>query len=288
MNKTNEIQLNNITYKSNNKKILDDISFKIYSDEIVALLGHNGCGKSTLFEIMTGIIGNHKNSISFGGKTFKQNSNKIGVVWDNISMFSYLKVSEVIKYISSMMGNNSINKNLYHHLEIKKFENNLMRHLSQGEKKRVAIYIATLNNPEYLLLDEATSELDPLSRDIIWSNIFLKECRTIMFSTHLWEEAEKYATKIIFMANGKILNKPSSIASLRQQSDIDKKVIVDKNIILKDLNVTYYQTDHNNVFLIPNGDDITIKKIKSQTNFFSILPITLEDIYNDLVKKSKL
>ena len=282
-----KIQISNINYTAKGKVILKNISLDVLDGDSLAILGHNGSGKTTLLEIIVGIIKPTRGNVLFDNKSFESIKKDVGVIWDNISIFPWLKAKEVIKYISSMYGIENAPMMLYEQLGIKDFENRLMRQLSQGEKKRVQILIATLADPKVLILDEATSELDPLSRNLIWNNILLSKKRTIIFTTHQWEEAEKYATKIVFINDGEMVCKPTDYRSLLEQSMLKQKIVVHKSVLIPTVSVGSYETDQNRVYLIPQNDMLTINLIKSHTHNFSILPINLEDVYQYLILKHK-
>ena len=276
--------LNNIKYQVAGKEILNNISFQIFSGDIVALLGENGAGKTTLFEVIAHTINPDHGEIIFNGKSsFSASKDRIGVLWDNIELFPWLKVREVVAYVQSMYGINTLHFDNYRHLGLEKIEDTLMHKLSRGEKKRIYIYLSTIHNPSLLLLDEPTSELDPTIRSIIWNNIFIQNRRTVLFSSHMWEEARKYATKIIFLYKGEILNKPCSLDELHQLIPVEKKVVINNDIEISLRNTISYENKSNKVFLIKKGDDTILKKIKEKTPNYTIMPVELEDLYYYLI-----
>lgn len=280
------ILINNISYSIKNKNVLKDISLTINQGECIAILGKNGAGKTTLLEVLTNIIKPTTGNVLYDGKKFEQVKSNIGVVWDNISLFQWLKAKEVIKYISLIYGIDNPYNSLYDMLEIAQFENRLMKHLSQGEKKRVAIYIATVHNPKYLILDESTSELDPLSKYSIWDNIFIKKGRSIIFTTHQWDEAEKYADKVVFIKDSKLVTTPKSKNALISETSLKNKVVVHKSVQLNNVSALSYELEQNIIYLISESDNETLDLIKKQTFNYSILPIELKDIYQYLILQS--
>lgn len=277
------IQINNISYSTKDENILKDVSLTIKDGECIAVLGKNGAGKTTLLEVMTNIIKPTTGNVLYGERTFAQIKSQIGVVWDNVSLFQWLKAKELIKYISLIYGVGNTLSIIYDQLEIAPFENRLMKQLSQGEKKRVAIYIATVHNPRYLILDEATSELDPISKHSIWENILISKGRSIFFTTHQWDEAEKYADKIVFIKDGKLLTAPKSKETLISESSLRNKVVVHKSIQITNVSALSYELENNIAYLISENDNVTLGSIKEQTFNYSVLPIELEDIYQYLI-----
>jgi ABC-type multidrug transport system ATPase subunit len=225
------LSVEKVNYKVSEKKILDDISFVMDDGDSVALLGHNGAGKTSLFEALTDVVKPDSGNILFSEKMpFVKCKTRIGVLWDNITLFPWLRVKEVIRYVLSMHGIGHYPIDSYNYLGIKPIENSFMHKLSKGENRKIELFLATIHEPDFLILDEPTSSIDPIIRDYIWHNIILKKNRTVLFSTHQWDEAEKYANKILFIHEGKLLNNPMSGVSLIEKSKFKIKISVHKNI----------------------------------------------------------
>ena len=275
-----------INYSISKKEILKDISFQLNKGDVLAVLGHNGAGKTSLFEILTDIVRPDSGKIFYDkDKSFSALKGKIGVLWDNISLFSLLKVKEVIRYVSSMYRIKDVSIDAFNYLELKSIENSLMSKLSKGEKRKVEIFLSTIHDPDMLILDEPTSSLDPLIRDVVWENIILQKDRTILFSTHQWEEAFKFASKIIFLYRGKILNQPATGEEIINASKFSRKIIVHNTVPVQEINIFSYEKNSGIHYLIEKENEIVMDKIKAQTLNYSILPIDLEDIYHYLIHK---
>jgi len=280
------LSVEHINYSISKKELLKDISFQLDEGDILAVLGHNGAGKTSLFEILTDIVRPNSGTVFYDkDKSFSALKGKIGVLWDNISLFPLLKVKEVICYVLSMYHINSIPSNSFNYLELKPIENTLMSKLSKGEKRKVEIFLSTIHDPDMLILDEPTSFLDPLIRDIVWENIILQKNRTVLFSTHHWEEASKFASKIIFLYNGKILNNPASGKEIISSSKFVKKIIVHSATPMQEINAFSYEKKASVYYLIEKEHETVMNKIMSQTLNYSIFPIDLEDIYHYLIHK---
>jgi ABC-2 type transport system ATP-binding protein len=280
------LSVKQISYSISGKDLLKDISFQLNKGEVLAMLGHNGAGKTTLFEILTDIIRPDSGKIFYNqNRPFSALKGRIGVLWDNISLFPLLKVKEVINYVSAMYKLDKVPLDSFNFLDLKPIENSLMQKLSKGEKRKVEIFVSTVHNPDLLILDEPTYSLDPIIKNVVWENIILQKDRTVLFSTHQWEEACKYATKIIFLYKGKILNEPVTSEEVINSSGFSKKIITHNTIELKGINAFFYEKNSNFCFLIEKEDDSELEKIKQQTMNYSISPIDLEDIYHYLINK---
>jgi ABC-2 type transport system ATP-binding protein len=281
------LSVEHINYTISGKKILHDISFKINDGDILAILGHNGAGKTSLFEILTGIIRPNTGNVFYNERSFSSIKGKTGVLWDDISIFPWLKVKEVIHYVSTIHKIKSYSMSYYNYLDLKRIENTFMHKLSKGERKKVELFLSVIHNPELLILDEPTSSLDPLTRNLVWENIILQKNKTILFSTHQWEEAFRYASKIVFLHEGKIINEPCSGEELIHSTQFVQKIAIHNSIRVENMNVFSYETKSNIYYLIESDDDSSLDKIKRQTMNYSILPIDLEDIYYYLTRNTQ-
>lgn len=276
------IQIKNISYTVKNKIILDDISFSIQRGDCIALLGANGSGKTTLLEILTGVLKPTEGTISFDGRNFDKYKRYTGVVWDDITIYPWFKVTEVIKYVSSLYKV-KVDDKLYNDLQIDVIANKLMKFLSVGELKRVQILLSLLHNPQLVIMDEGTSELDPYVRNIVWENL-LSSDRTIIFTTHNWKEAEEYANKVVFLSNGSLVLEPCDINVLFNRVSLKEKVVIDE-IIPVDISPDYI-LHRKKIFFIQEKDaNIKFERIKKQTSKFTVLPIELIDIYQYIINK---
>lgn len=283
-----ELEMKNISYTIDNKDILNNITFKVEYGDILAILGENGAGKTTLFEILLGIIRPSQGTIRFNGlKDISLIKDSIGVLWDNIKIFPLLRVKEVFHYVSIIY---KIPKPIkkYKLLGLQSIEDKFLQELSHGERKKVEILISTMHEPGILILDEPTSTIDPLIQSRIWENIFLEKRRTIIFSTHQWEEAVKYSTKIIFIHKGEILNSPASCEEILNTYKFTSKIVIPKNMDLQiPKQISSLETKNNTIFLLTEEDSDFILSIKQQVMNFSILPIELKDIYCHLTNKKR-
>ncbi len=149
-----------------------------------------------------------------------------------------------------------------------------------------------LHNPSLLILDEPTADLDPMIREVIWRNIFKSKDRGVLFTTHLWEEASKYATKIYFIYEGKIISKALSSKELVNESVYQQKIIISKELISADhfdneKNVLVISDDKFLKIYLKKEDTTTLQRVQEQTFNFSLMPVELEDIYQILTNSAK-
>ena len=169
------LELRNISISFGQRKILDNISFKINPGEILGLLGPNGAGKSTIFNLITGILKPDFGTINFGKREatnypiyLRTREFKIGYVPQYGGYFSDLTAYENLKAIAQVLIRDSREQNSKIEYLISKFELDYVRDikasfLSGGQKKKLVIALALLGDPKILLLDECFAALDVLT-----------------------------------------------------------------------------------------------------------------------------
>lgn len=274
-------KIEHLSYKCNNGKLLlDDISFVIQPNDRIAILGDNGAGKTTLMETILGLNKASAGTVIFNGdKIHSVPSNDFGIVWDYVEIFPWLKVSEIIRYFMAIHKTSSLNERVYELLNIDSIKNKLAKVLSRGENKKLAILLATITNPKYLFLDELSSNLDERSLQTLWDG-YLMNGKTILFSTHNWEEANRYANKYLFMSNGSILLPPMSKEDLMKILPYAYKIVINQEEFNPDkINTPYcIYTGKYNIYINESDGEI-IDEISELTNNYSILPIEISDIY---------
>lgn len=281
------INISNLHYRVGSRSLLNDVSIQIQEGEVVALLGLNGAGKSTLLSVLLGDLRPNSGTVTFGGQPFADVRRQVGVVYDQIPSFGLLKVSEILTYFSSMYGlRYQQEKELLELLRLEPLLNQFMKVLSQGERRKVGLFLALMHRPEVLILDEATADLDPTMRDALWGKAFRRYSRTILFTTHDWQEAEARADKILFLHQGQVLlpmETPRNLLSA-QYIQAEKKIILSKSEVNAELLTNeMYVEDDNSYHVFVSDVQAFFGKIKGRTPNFSFAPKRLQDVYHYLI-----
>ena len=169
------VKLENISFSFGERKILENINISVNQGEIAGLLGPNGVGKSTIFNLITGLIKPSYGSIKIESKIVNQypiylrsKKFRIGYVPQYGGFFHDLTLIENLKAISEITVTNKNHRNEKINFLIAKFELDAVRnvkakHLSGGMKKRLVIALALLGDPKILLLDEPFAALDVMT-----------------------------------------------------------------------------------------------------------------------------
>ncbi|OUM63933.1 hypothetical protein PIROE2DRAFT_20607 [Piromyces sp. E2] len=199
------------TSKKNKSEFLavNDVSFKVYQNEIFALLGHNGAGKTTLINIMVGLIKSTYGDVYFDGASISKNVNKIrkdfGVCAQTNIIYDELTVEEHINFYANLKNVKVNVDEVLKELDLLQQKKLKSSKLSGGQKRKLCIGMATIGNPKYIFLDEPTTGLDPLSRRKIWEVLLKKkEGRVIFLTTHYMDEADILADRKLILNKGKI------------------------------------------------------------------------------------
>ena len=169
------VKLENISFSFGERKILENINISVNQGEIAGLLGPNGVGKSTIFNLITGLIKPSYGSVKIDTKIvneypiyLRSKKFKIGYVPQYGGFFHDLTLIENLRAISEMTVVNKSHRNEKINFLIAKFELDAVRnvkakHLSGGMKKRLVIALALLGDPKILLLDEPFAALDVMT-----------------------------------------------------------------------------------------------------------------------------
>lgn len=204
------IEIQNITKKFGKLAALQDINLSFQKGECIALIGPNGCGKTTLIKAILGMVIPDTGAITFNKKSilgnylYRENIGympQIGRYPDNMTIG---QIIEMIKKVRNTSTN--LDEELIHAFELEKMFDKQMRTLSGGTTQKVSAVLAFLFNPEVLILDEPTAGLDPLASEILKEKIIREKekGKLILITSHLLSELDDLITEIIFMQDGKV------------------------------------------------------------------------------------
>ncbi len=211
------IEIKNVSKTYNGKKkVLKNISFKIESGEIFAFIGHNGAGKTTMIKCIMGILDFEEGDILVDNKSIKEEPLEckriMAYVPDNPDLYENMKAIDFINFICDMyeVSEDIRRENTLKYAKMFEIEDKLnddISSFSHGMKQKIALIAALAHNPKVLIMDEPFVGLDPkavydmkeIMRDMA------KEGKTIFFSTHILDVAEKLCDRVAIIKDGTIV-----------------------------------------------------------------------------------
>lgn len=204
------IELINIRKKYNNLEVLKGVSANFKQSECIALIGPNGCGKTTLIKSILGMVIPNSGVINFNGKSIKGEINyrhqigympQIGRYPENMSIG---QIFEMMKELRA--SNRPLDEDLFKEYRLQDILNKRMRTLSGGTTQKVSAALAFMFNPSVYILDEPTAGLDPIASEILKEKMLLEKSKgkLILITSHLLSDLEDLVSEIVFMQEGEL------------------------------------------------------------------------------------
>ncbi len=215
------IEVSHVSRNFGDFRAVNDVSFSIPTGQIVGLLGPNGAGKTTTMRMITGFLAPTSGSVKIDGIDICENpveaKKKIGYMPESAPLYGEMIVEDYLTYIANMYGQNPVEKvpALCKECGLKEVMSKNISELSRGNRQRVALAHALMNDPEILILDEPTSGLDPNQVEDVRAIIReIGKTRTVIVSTHILSEVETICSRAIIISGGKLVA-DSSIEELK-------------------------------------------------------------------------
>ena len=200
----------------NEKEAVKDISFTLKKNQIVGLLGPNGCGKTTTIGMILGLLKPTKGRILINGNDIEKKRvgslEKLNFISPYIELPKKLTVRQNLEVYGRLYDVKNLTQkidDLSEKLRLKEIIDKITGELSSGQKNRVSLAKSIINDPEVLLLDEPTASLDPETGDFVRSflEIYKKEKQTsILLASHNMSEVERLCSSVFMMKNGIIID----------------------------------------------------------------------------------
>ncbi|MDC0426071.1 MAG: ABC transporter ATP-binding protein [Pelagibacteraceae bacterium] len=216
----NKLSINNLQKKFGSFEAVKKISFSIAENQTVALLGPNGCGKTTTIAMILGLITPTSGSISINNQMLKKDHHylsKMNFASPYVELPKKLTVLENLK-VYAMMYEVPDTKNrieqLVEELNLAPILNKKTGELSSGQRNRVSLAKSIINNPEILLLDEPTASLDPDTGDFIRTfleNYKKKNSMATLLASHNMDEVSRLSDYVLMMKEGSIIDEGTAL-----------------------------------------------------------------------------
>lgn len=221
------IEIKNLTKKFNKFTALKNLNLNFNDGHSIALIGPNGCGKTTLIKCILGLNVVEEGDILVNGKSVKDDylyrkdigyMPQIGRYPENMTIEQTIKMIKDTRKIKE----NELDTELLHAFELEKIYDKKMRTLSGGTTQKVSAVLAFMFNPKVIILDEPTAGLDPIASEILKNKIIKEKNKgkLIIITSHLLSELDDIVSEIVFMNEGNILvHKPVSVLMTETQTD---------------------------------------------------------------------
>lgn len=294
------IEVNNLTKDYDHGRGIYDVSFEVYKGETLGFLGPNGAGKSTTMRHLMGFVAPQKGSAKILGmecrKKYSEILNHVGYLPGEVALPEGLKGSG---FIGMMQGLRKAKdqervKKLSEIFSIDLHQN--VKRMSIGEKRKLAVIAAFMNDPEILLLDEPTSGLDPVMQGKFIE--FIKEekerGKTILLSSHIFAEVEALCDRIAIIKEGRIV---SVVQAAEVKHGLRKVVEIIFNgkedyhdFLLEDFEFKNMDEDQNKVDIVMEDADVN-QFLDVIVNYhvasFVENPVTLEEYFMHFYKNDR-
>lgn len=276
------IEISNVSKAFGSVKALDNVSFSVGNGEIVGYVGPNGAGKTTTIKICVGVLNSDTGDVKINGYSVSREkkiaSKYVGWVPELPIFEPDEKALNYFIYLAGYYGISSsearmLGKRMLEELGLGNALNMKLKNFSLGMKKRFALAISMINNPDNFIFDEVLNGLDPIGiaffRDL--TKRFKKENKAVLFSSHILKEVEDIADKVVFINKGRII-KTMNMEEIRMSTNpviviklksVDNKAIEIAKTISNNVNI------ENNIIRIynPKIDTSEILNIFIKNNY---------------------
>ncbi|MCF7945843.1 MAG: ATP-binding cassette domain-containing protein [Spirochaetia bacterium] len=207
------IELKQVTKKFGDITAVNEVSFSTRRGEIFGLLGPNGAGKTSIIRMIMNIIAPDQGSILFDGKVLRdEDKDRIGYLPEERGLYKKKRVNDLLLYLGRLKGkpDDQIQRNIDYWLDtfdLQDWKKSKIEELSKGMAQKVQFIASVVHDPEIVFFDEPFSGLDPVSTDLLRNAIqeIADQGKTVLFSTHIMEQAEKICSNILLVNKGKEL-----------------------------------------------------------------------------------
>ena len=189
--------------------MLDDVNVSVSAGQVVGIIGPSGCGKSTMMRAIVGVQANVSGTIEVLGDPAGAASRRgdVGYLTQDPSVYDELSIRENLMYFGGLLGVGSERiDTVLADVRLDDFQQQRVDNLSGGQRARVSLAIALLNEPPLLVLDEPTVGLDPVLRHELWAQFaeIAAVGSTLLVSSHVMDEATR-CDRLILLRNGQVL-----------------------------------------------------------------------------------
>jgi ABC-2 type transport system ATP-binding protein len=304
---TNALQIDDLHKWFGNHHVLDGFNLRLEKGEVWGLLGPNGCGKSTVLNIVCKLLSYDAGQVQLMGEPLSELSYRarglVGLCTQHCALYPDLLPAENLHFFARLYGLSSPERRqrveeLMSSFALENFANTRVGQLSGGWQQRLHLAVSLIHRPMLLVLDEPTAAVDLEARMDLWRLIegLRDSGTTILLTSHHLAEAERLCSKVALMRNGKVVAEgsvPELLARIPGQAvatvqSEDKEAIAQRAL---NLGWSVRQQADQMRLLLPHN--LSLREIidaldGTKVSALSVQPVTLEDAYLELVGESPL
>jgi len=228
------LDLEDVTKLYGDFRAVDQVSFQVPEGAITGFLGPNGAGKTTTLRMILGILKPSSGRIAvFGAPSALEVRNRVGYLPEEKGLYKKMKCWAIVAYFAGLKGldRRTAKRRAYELLErygLKDFADKRTEALSKGMGQKVQVLASIAHDPELVILDEPFSGLDPVNQQVLEEVVkdLAKRGRTVLFSTHVMQHAERLCERILVIAKGKKLFDGSVAEALRT---VPRRIVIESD-----------------------------------------------------------
>lgn len=293
------IEVKDLTMEYSNGKGVFDLDFKVNEGQVMGYLGPNGSGKTTTIRALLGFMNPNSGTATIDGMDCWDKATDIqrilGYIPGEITFFDGMSGGEFLKFMQDMRGtkNLALQKQLIEMFELN--PKGKIKKFSKGMKQKLGIVAAFMHDPDVLILDEPTSGLDPLMQNRFIELVLSEKSKgkTILMSSHIFEEVEKTCDNLLIIKDGRIV-KHSDVQSIKSSQRKGFVVRTDEVIllmeVLKSQGFELGNIMDNSIEVFVTGDKVD-EFIKNISKFkilnFDVKIQTLDEIFMQFYSKEE-
>ncbi len=190
------------------KNVLNDVSFQIEEGSIVGLLGPNGCGKTTLIKILTGLIKDHSGTVKIDGdEPGPYTKSIVAFLPDKSYLPDWMRPVDAIEYFADFYADFDRKKAEEMVTAFRLDPKQKLKTMSKGQQEKLCLILVMCRQAKLYILDEPLGGLDPASRSAILDLIMTNYAKnaSVLISTHLINDVEKIFNRVLMISDGKLI-----------------------------------------------------------------------------------
>lgn len=304
---TSALQIDDLHKWFGSHHVLDGFNLRVEKGEVLGLLGPNGCGKSTVLNIVSKLLSYDVGQVRLMGEPLSELSYRarglVGLCTQHCALYPDLLPAENLHFFARLYGLSSLERKqrveeLMSSFALEKFANTRVGQLSGGWQQRLHLAVSLIHRPMLIVLDEPTAAVDLEARMDLWRLIegLRDSGTTILLTSHHLAEAERLCSKVALMRNGKVVAEgsvPELLARIPGQA-VAKVQSEDKEaLVQRALNLGWPVRQHADQMRLLLPHNLSLREIidaldGTKVSGVSVQPVTLEDAYLELAGENPL